>query len=295
MPASVSIKILPFIILFGVLRPSVCQEYIPFNFDEGIWITDRLVKEWGSYESQFYCNGDTILEGSFYHKLYEYKFVQQYGVRPYSTLDYCGAIINDTVNRTVILRLAGWTMPFVIYNFNLEVGDTIKEGYGSDEHYFEPFVVEEIDSVEMCGRYHKRFITDKDHPWGIHAFIEGIGHSFGFINPILDPFEEDTHLSCYTEKDNNNCSECNLLMFDRLVNFNEEVRLYPNPSSCFFVIECEDEIESIEIYSIAGIVVFQSSNVKSGTPIRSNIQGGIYNVKVRLYGGGEVARKIIIE
>ena len=191
-------KLLLFILVLIQMELSG-QGYIPFNFENGIWICD-----WGSYggdivrgEEQYYCKGDTIIDGNLYYKLYNYTKEISYSPEPDKVLydGYYGAIRNlDNKQVEIIYYYDDFSK--IIYDFNLSIGDTIKKGYGSYET--EPLIVLSIDSIEFCGKYHKRFNLNDSSI--IHQrLIEGIGFSSGFIQPLFHQFEGETSLRFYTE------------------------------------------------------------------------------------------------
>ncbi|GAJ19261.1 unnamed protein product, partial [marine sediment metagenome] len=116
-------------------------------------------------------------------KLYEYKiYYPIYGLWD-TSFAYYGAIRN-TIDKKVVLIRATQKNPDIIYDFNLDIGDSIKHGYGSHAG----LTVDYIDSVEYCGVFHKRYITDS-LPHDLHALIEGIGSTYGFIDPVFPHFE----------------------------------------------------------------------------------------------------------
>jgi len=66
--------------------------------------------------------------------------------------------------------------------------------------------------------------------WEGKAFIEGIGYSYGFVEPlVIDPFEETSDLVCYTERGNEECEECDFLLNRRGQIKQKSISVYPNP------------------------------------------------------------------
>lgn len=144
-------------IILSIPFTLLCQEYQNMNFEKGQWITDKFIKEDGDYKIQHYFIGDTIINDTTYYRLFEYCIHYPISGLTDTTSRYVGAIRNAE-NKKIIL-IHRWTvLPEIIYDFNLNIGDTIKVGYGSDDKQ----IVQEIDSVEFCGIYHKRYITWKN-------------------------------------------------------------------------------------------------------------------------------------
>ncbi len=150
------------------------QDYLPFDFRNGIWISNYSEHQGATLDYQYFCDGDTIIDQRSYFKLYQFSIRTWYGRD--SGLVYYGAIANDTANKKVFLIKNGQLEPETLYDFNLEIGDTIKDGIGM--HF--NLEVNDIDSVLICNRYHKRYVIQQYQTWpGDQAFIEGIGLLYG--------------------------------------------------------------------------------------------------------------------
>jgi len=265
---SVSIKILS-------------QEYQNMNFETGQWITSKFIKGDGVYEIQNYCDGDTVINDTIYYKLFEYRIHYPIYGLPDTTSKYIGAIRNSENKKIIIIRR--WTdFAEIIYDFNLNIGDTIKVGYGSDDKQ----IVQEIDSVEFCGIYHKRYITWKSiniNPEEIQAYIEGIGSSYGLIDPIFPHFESYSDLVCYTETKNNLCKPCKLLLdYSIIAEKNICLLIYPNPVKDMINISLKYKIDQVSIFSSFGrLICFISKINNEQAEIKVNLNPGIYLIKVQ--------------
>ena len=145
-----SIALVLFIIQSSI---TFSQDYIPMNFNDGVW--DEYFTEpppGNSEEITKFCCGDTTIGNLMYYKLYEEKLVEPYLGDHYYTPSSLIGFIRNSENRTVQYIPKGEKDPVTIYNFNVSLGDTI---YGVNQ--WEYFVVKVIDSVEIAGRYHKRY------------------------------------------------------------------------------------------------------------------------------------------
>jgi hypothetical protein len=73
------------------------------------------------------------------------------------------------------------------------------------------FSITKTDSIEYCGKYHKRFILNSQPP---ETLIEGIGFSNGLLGFQNDPSIGESYyeLYCYTEWNNLQCPDCELLL-----------------------------------------------------------------------------------
>jgi len=114
---------------------------------------------------------------------------------------------------------------YLLYDFNVEVGDTIDHWWGIYTNWGpEVTTIAAIDSIEMCGKTRRRFLTNYYFELGIISFIEGIGSDAGLI-PRYDYFESGSQLMCYSDE---NCAPC-LLINDVNEVAESAVKVYPNP------------------------------------------------------------------
>ncbi|MEN8230638.1 MAG: T9SS type A sorting domain-containing protein [Bacteroidota bacterium] len=290
---SLKVRRIGLLLLFLLIinEPIISQDYTPFDFESGIWITNYFEYEGPDNHYQYYSDGDTLINNKAYHKLFQYHLRWWYVLD--TSFNYYGAIVNDTLNRQVELIKAGQLEPEVLYNFNLDIGDTIKEGIGEDIN----LVVTEIDSIQVCGRFHKRFVIIRDYGgWGDIAFTEGIGFSFGFVEPVvIFPFETTSELICYTETANTNCSECDLLLGQKNIESTYNITLFPNPAKNNIIIKSDIIIKLVEIYSITGFQVFDKAYNSNNINIDRDFTTGMYFIKLYLDNNETVIEEIFFE
>ncbi len=257
---------------------SYAQEYSPMNFEQGVWIEEGFSKPFYNY-SQIYCQGDTLLEGYIYNKLYE--FGLQETMTRYDTVPshYIGAV-RENDNKQVMFWGISDTAFTVIYDFNLSIGDTI-----SMEN--EVFIAESIDSVEICGRYHKRYVQRIFNGQFSETLIEGVGYSGGFLGYFWGfpggAFESYLRLKCYTEWDNQLCLDCKLLLVTNDRTRTSYIQVYPNPvtrgQSVHITFNQPLKYPRIEIYNTLGQQVdmcIPEEDVQIDAPDRV----GLYFVRV---------------
>jgi hypothetical protein len=238
------------------------QEYTPFDFEKGIWIDYQSGMDGsGNTTTQYFCNGDTLIEGVKFSKLYQYSITIPI-IGPFDTLptSYICSIRNND-KRQVIL---GDRNPNILYDFNLKIGDTIINGVYRTTFY--P-VVKRIDSVLICGNYHKRYITQYAIPSSndSSALIEGVGMNqclFGVVN--IFGIGESNNSGCYTEIENNSCSKCNLILnVKNRRALTENIKIYPNPSNSIVLINSPILIKSLNILDLYGQVVYSLNHINT--------------------------------
>lgn len=164
------------------------QTYYPFPDTNSIWHTVGYnMFDWNEYIFNFALDGDTIIDGQNYSKVYQ--LADTLFGDPASI--YIGAL-RENQNRQILLQLPGM-QEFVLYDFNLGVGDSIwypvggalcGSGYSLEvrEHYS---VVTGLQTMQLAnGQTRKAWklagiIND--------TWVEGIGSItwFGLLNPLI--------------------------------------------------------------------------------------------------------------
>ena len=291
-------KVFLFLIAVLIQINLFAQDYTPFDFENGIWICYEGIfgGEIQTYDIQYYSDGDTIIDDARYFKFMEYRIKTSYG-NPYASIvynRYCGAIRNNE-NRQVEFIDKNNNEPSIIYDFNLSLGDTIKNGYGSNEFQTEPLVVLSIDSVEYCGKFHRSYNLN-DSSFIYQKIIEGIGFSSGLMNPFFFQFEQNSHLVCYTEKNNGYCEQCNLLLSNKPLSSKNNVRMYPNPSSGLVHFRTIEDIISFEVINQSGQVCKCGENIYSKEfSFNFGLETGVYMIKIKAQEQQIYMDKLIIQ
>ncbi len=215
------------------------------------------------------------------------------------TNGYLGALREDNEERKVWFLPAGAQEEKLLYDFNLEVGDTL-DFYFASEHFWEVGitpVIAQIDSVWAGNAWHKRWRADigqtDDWLWQIEL-IEGIGGMHGLIDP--DPFFHlhgpVTNLTCYSNDQGTShpadAGPCQLITSLHEVSKEHiDWQLFPNPASGHFHIQLPDDHIlhgcAIEIFDMSGRSIYTQENVNNPHLRIStdNWQSGMYLVMLR--------------
>lgn len=265
------------------------QDYIPFSFEKGRWFVEVFEK--GGYQEwiQIYCKGDTVINNQEYYKLFQNKLIlePQGDLIPDTLIGlYLGAIRNAE-NKQVIFKSLFEDTPTVIYDFNLSIGDTIKG-------FLENFIIDDIDSVEYCGIYRKRYIQELRTPLE-EILIEGIGYSNGLLGYFY-PFKngESTRvLKCYTEVENYECPTCENLL--STATYETETIIYPIPAESSIAIKSSTPISQMRIISISGTEAI-SSNYNNQLFIQEcieDISPGVYLIEIVFFDSTKKTSVII--
>lgn len=254
---------------------TISQKYVPMNFTDGVWIEESRVGA-NNTDKQFHCNGDTIIGEEIYFKLYEMcvNYIEPTFLPDTVPPTHIG-FIKENESKQVLFRMLDDTYFSVIYDFNLSLGDTINMPS-------EPFIINSIDSVEFCGKYHKRYIHSIESGKYPVTLTEGIGYSNGLfgLEGIFNGVEAYDRLECYTEWGNEQCDDCQVLLSESgRISF---LSVYPNPTNGDIRISSSIPFLNIAIYNLSGIKLFSTGNTSSNSqfiPFR-NYPPGIYLITV---------------
>jgi hypothetical protein len=261
------------------------QTYTPFDFKNGEWVCGYDTKggQFGNYGTYYiredvklYCKGDTLINDKLYYKLY-YIGVTRFPEWARRQLSgFYGLIREDTVRRQV------WFRNQLLYDFNLQVGDSILFGCTG----LRPIL--SVDSVLYCDKYHRRF-NFKDQDDYDCWLIEGIGSIGGLIPMVC--LTNISGLSCYAEKGNPVCDTCqtpasvNEFVLDK-------VDIFPNPTDDQIRITSPAPLTSVELVDLFGRrIYFDMLIAKNDITIQIRDKG-IYILRVEI-PGELIVRKVI--
>ena len=278
--------------------------YHPFPDSGAVW-NGRYFGYWFDYvESYSYImSGDTLIGSNVFHKLM-IPFVATQGSpvlgSPFHSAGYAGCIREDVANKKVFYVAPGDTAEVLLYNFNLQVGDTIPgfTRFGCQQW---PQVIYGIDSILIGSDYRKRWLTDMmDYGY----IIEGIGGNAGLLEGCLEHTFIDGpgfRLDCFQQNGNTlysyTSAPCNLI--DGVISITDEniFSLSPNPATNEFAIyNSQSAIKEVEVYDVVGRKqIVLPLNPLKGTSASidvSELASGIYFVRVRTEKGSVVKKFI---
>lgn len=184
---------------------------------------------------KYYTDGDTVINTQTYVKIKKTEIPSINNVNIYPT--YTGAIRQDTLNKKIYIVLTDSTTERILYDFSLQVGDTVNSvlhDLASDCLGFGVETISLIDSVLINGNYHKVFYIQGSCADMSLSYIEGIGSSYGLIFP--NRFDQkESHLSC-TKVNGltyypSNTWPCNLPTNVENLDKNHLFDVFPNPVS----------------------------------------------------------------
>ncbi|MEO6305702.1 MAG: T9SS type A sorting domain-containing protein [Bacteroidia bacterium] len=266
--------------------------YKPFPNVYGNWHLRTTVypnqTQGPTFDSLFHTAGDTILNTSTYKKVNKIFFGN--GCCPpsvntiYTGGVYAFAYRNDSLNKKVYIVPKNSPVEYLWYNFNLSIGDTIKNCYsvytGSSLQC--SLIVNNIDSVLICSKYYKRYIFNT--AFATEFLIEGVGFTTNFIRADIDncTFEPD-RLSITQASSKDAC--LNLSVKSNLQN-SISAKIYPNPANEIMNIELNSSVKNLEVsltdmLGRSNVLKDLESDNNNFSIDLSAFANGIYIIKIR--------------
>ena len=279
------------------------QNYYPFPTSEAIWniVGDNCLYPVG-YRIRFGLYGDTIINSKLYSKIFD--LYDSTLIHPYST--YFGAI-RENDEKQVFLLMEPYP-EILLYDFSLNVGDTIWYEYGGaiaygnfvfwqQSHYR---VVLNIDSILLENNEYRKRISFSGVYSMSDVWVEGIGSIIwaGLLNPIITDIVtngDGYYFACFKHHgqvfylNNPFCDKCfcQLLSDINILNNNQlGIKIFPNPSINNINIEFKNSNQikyTLSLYNAHGQLVRQIDHITTERVIieRENLKTGIYYFQLK--------------
>ena len=173
---------------------SASSQYVKFPLDSAVWRVNYYNFQGcppGPQPNAIYqytYDGDTVINGMIYSKVYSS------GISNCLTLGFCGSLRDDTLNKKVFFIFSDSTSEQVLYDFNLNVGDTVHDIYNIGWIH----TVNSIDTVIYGGLSRKRIeYTFTDGTRNGPFIVEGIGNVGGLLAPLEAP-QAGFEMTCFS-------------------------------------------------------------------------------------------------
>ena len=299
-------KVLLLFILGTMSLGYFAQTYEPFPTSNASWI-DIVFCDEHHYE----LVGDTVVNGVVYRGVYLNIKAYTQGATGCSNTNsfsiygyYAGAFRNDSVNKRIYFLPPNHNRDTLLYDFNLFVGDTLPISYKRIHNQSNvPLVVSRVDSIFLGGIFRRRLTFNNCSIFNTDSLrlIEGIGSNQGLLGDynICDPWQTGI-LYCFTNNGQNvytntvgTCQLITGLNTNKISESELEVRISPNPTKGIINIESELNIETLEVHSLAGNLLFTLTPLSIATAVELPNAPGVYFIKVHLKGGELVVRKVL--
>ena len=255
--------------LFSIIFITKAQSYFGNNAS---WteFTVNINTNRTEYKSQFYLDGDTILNGNTYKKVigrtpnnrqqptYYIGAIRESAGKVYANLEYYKS------------RNIG---EFLLYDFTVKVGDVI-HSIAVEGELSRSQVVTKIDTIELLtGEKRKKIFFNNSVE---NACVEGIGCIEGLFSQAEEHLTNysTTHLVCYEQggiqfyKNNSLCSDgtcCDVLTgLEAPKLLNQTIALSPNPTNRFVQLDFSKSInrcKSIKLMDTLGNTLQSSTEI----------------------------------
>ena len=271
--------------------------YHPFPENNAEWIVTTQVSGgcWGVCANKYVITGPDTLIGSFNYVKINMVNLSAVGPDPCCINDGCCMYYrNDSIAKKVYF-INEFGLDAILYDFNLQVGDTIPGHMGVSGGLW-PIVVSNIDSIQILNSYHKR--------WNMiimgetRSIIEGVGNTNGLFEPISLASEITFELACASIGNTviYGFEACNIVAISEKTDESLLPQAYPNPSSSFLMINNSNK----NIAYVANLYDLSGNNLKSfnsSIPVCfdvSSFPNGMYFIVIHYNNGFVHFEKFII-
>jgi hypothetical protein len=237
----------------------------------------------------YYANGDTIFNSLVYKKVFKkgQGTFNWMGAPPagcsgsYNYTDTLSSYFLRSSGKQVFLRQSMDTSEYLLYDFNLSVGDILPLTFNN---FATDITVTHIDSIYTLQGYRKRFALT-GNTWAEYL-LEGIGHSKGLVEPLHVPFECGYNLVCFSLDDSayfpSTGPSCDFSV--EIISGKNEFKhnVWPNPFNTFTTIQFNAVVNNAElnIYNFHGQ---KTTAIKGISADRIKVERGALNPGIYFY------------
>jgi hypothetical protein len=267
--------------------------YHPFPDTNAIWNVTYSGYQAACAKYSYFLTTDTTVNSFTYKKIYQQK--SNYPTNPWTSgcdwccpspaiIFYAGALREDIVAKKVYYLPVFASSDTLLYDFNLEVGDTVPLGWNN---WCSALQVGSIDSVLIGTSYRKRWNMADPNINCVSttsSVIEGIGNTFGLLEHF-NFFEQGGNLDCFSQNNQTLYPSYSPNTVCTLVSGVEELpqvgfSVSPNPLSSQTTIQFERKLNnaSLSLYNCYGQKVKEINNINDQTIIltRDKLTNGLY-------------------
>lgn len=287
-------RIILFLNLILTTSVSFAQDYQPmlvegnywdtgyYNHDNNLWPTEP--------EKRYVLGSDINVNGTIYKQIEIHSIVgvenPSYTAAPFyveSNYTISNKYIREDIAEKKVYIWGdifdnGVYQEYLLYDFNLEVGDTLINPYSDEDNWI-------VDHI-----YINNGIKAYDLNNGMYSYIEGVGGSAGIISQFIPQFEYYELLLCHGNYNTavNNC-EAVASINNNLINNN--INIYPNPATKTIFLDVDSKVNFV-IYSLDGKAILKG-DVKNKIDI-SDLNTGFYFLKLK-NNNVSITKKIVVK
>nr|MBK9651565.1 T9SS type A sorting domain-containing protein [Bacteroidota bacterium] len=283
-----SSKILFTVVAIYFCSMQICMaQYQPFPSKGSMWIVNDNAFPYCK-NIDYFSHNDTLINGKAYTQVLA--SIENYYCTgpPIDTLFvYAGCYRNDTVAKKVYWFSKDSLAEYLLYTFDVKVGDTLQSEIYNMIGNTQPIDVKLKDSVLLNdGTYRNSYwigFASQSNP--TQRIIEGIGSDGGLIEPLWHGISNSYTLICFTMDSTSlypawggNCSPNVPSGLQTTTNY-LALSTYPNPNHGIFYLPSEFRTNEIKIYNSYGQEIDFTISYQHEIDI-STQQLGLYFVKI---------------
>jgi hypothetical protein len=188
--------LLPLLLLFSLKGFSQTNTYTPFPEDSALWISEYITPQSPYNRNNYIMYGDTIMNGIQYNKLFsEVNIYKGPFIPPSNGIPtFIGGLRQDTPNKKVYFKSVNLPKDTLLYDFNLQVGDTLPPSYVTN-YLPKPTIIASIKDTLINNKLHKKYSFKNSLPF-TGFMVEGVGSGSTLFN-FFDYFEGGDKLQCF--------------------------------------------------------------------------------------------------
>ena len=311
-----TMKIFLFLIaaLFSLTAKSQTSVYHPFPDSNAVWNIDYLIYNVSiicgghpdDFQYSYEMTGDTIIGSNTYHKFFT-PYVDPIdtcgGIHSFGSTGYKGCF-RQNITAKNIFYIPPWNnVEYLLYDFNLQIGDSIRGFLVNGCSPVQIPVVIGIDSILIGSNYRTRWQLST-----LSSIIEGIGAIDGPLEGLCDQISNlAPNLMCYSQNNTIlyssppfwSAQTCNLIT-SVTNNASKYIlpTIFPNPfhTTAAFKVDPTFENSELNIYNLlGGQVKHQRINNQSTIINRDELTDGIYFLQLINDQGHILIEKFVVE
>ncbi len=299
-------KKLKLIILLLLLQFSInAQTYMPMPTTYAVWTIATTIENAPASGYKYGMYGDTMINNMNYKKIYENND-SNFNISSPLTF-YSGAI--RELGKTVYWIQSGSNVEGVLYDFNLQVGDTASSFHNG---FVIKNVISGLSSIVYNGTIYKKWIFQSTGEF----WLEGIGSSNGLLNSLIGQaidgcqslvclsidgiIQYNASPTCLNASSQYNCDGVfNTVSVPEINSKSNNLLLFPNPFSSSAILKTTIELNDakLKVFDILGQEVLILGHLKGQEIkiIKGNLNSGNYYYHLTQNGNLVSKGKFIVE
>jgi hypothetical protein len=310
-------KICFLILLSSLVHATYSQAYRPMLKENKTWEDfhhefNQLPIHLEKFHHEiYYLNGDSLINGLNYQKVYAHdttyigiQYATTQAVYPNQNNGFRLMREDSLLKKVWIKEITGDTSEYLLYDFSLNIGDTMVSSNYNDSHQavidsINPYILNNGDTTRAFYLTPISF-SNLDPSFFV---LEGIGSPISFIWPFETVFEHNAKLNCVKENSvtlfNSQWSNtpCNgIILSSNITQKKNSFTISPNPNNGENILITGKGISKIKVFNLQGQLIRDEERPNEERVINiKNQPKGIYFVKALFKNGNVVSKKLVLQ